>query len=109
MSRGQQSSQQCNKNLLQKKMQTVSTSSTAGLNDKLNFSIKLTVKEKLLLLSTIRDNINKQLDFGETFHGEHYSTASFENVGYLMRIERALTLTHPKDEVRADKKFDLFN
>ena len=90
-------------------MQTETRTATADLYDKLNFNIKLTVKEKLLLLSAIRDNINKQLEFGETFHGEHYSTASFENVGYLIRVEKALTLTHPKDEVSADKKFDLFN
>lgn len=90
-------------------MQTETRTATADLYDKLNFNIKLTVKEKLLLLSAIRDNINKQLEFAETFHGEHYTTASFENVGYLIRIEKALTLTHPKDEVSADKKFDLFN
>ena len=88
---------------------TETRTATAGLNDKLNFNIKLTVKEKLLLLSAIRDNINKQLEFAETFHGEHYSTASFENVGYLTRIEKALTLTHPKVEISSDKKFDLFN
>ena len=88
---------------------TETRTATAGLNDKLNFNIKLTVQEKLLLLSAIRDNINKQLEFSETFHGEHYASSSFENVGKLTRIEKALILTHPKVELSADKKFDLFN
>ena len=110
MLRGQQSAQHFNKNLLQKKMLSTETrTATANLQDKLNFNIKLTVQEKLLLLSAIRDNINKQLEFAETFHGEHYSASSFENVGKLTRIEKALTLTHPKDEISANKKFDLFN
>jgi|TARA_R100000084_G_C4568166_1_gene107882 Holliday junction resolvase len=82
---------------------------TANLNAKLNFNIKLTVQEKLLLLSALRDNINKQLEFAETFHGEHYAASSFENIGKLIRIEKALTLTHPKEEVTSNKKFDLFN
>ena len=82
---------------------------TANLNAKLNFNIKLTVQEKLLLLSAIRANIKQQLDLAETFHGEHYAASSFENVGKLTRIEQALASTHPKQEVTQEKKFDLFN
>ena len=90
-------------------MQTKTRTATANLQSKLNFNVKLTVQEKLLLLSAIRDNIHKQLEFAETFHGEHYASSSFENAGKLTRIEKALMLTYPKDEVSADKKFDLFN
>ena len=90
-------------------LSTETRTATAGLNDKLNFNIKLTVQEKLLLLSALRENINKQLEFAETFHGEHYAASSFENVGKLTRIEKALTLTHPKEEIKSDKKFDLFD
>ena len=82
---------------------------TANLNAKLNFNIKLTVQEKLLLLSAIRANIKNQLDMAETFHGEHYAASSFENVGKLARIEQALASTHPKQEVTSEKKFDLFS
>ena len=91
-------------------MQSTETrTATANLHDKLNFNIKLTVQEKLLLLSAIRTNIKQQLDMAETFHGEHYAASSFENVGKLTRIEKALEIAHPKREVTSDKKFDLFN
>ena len=88
---------------------TETKTATANLNAKLNFNIKLTVQEKLLLLSAIRANIKQQLEYAETFHGEHYAATSFENVGKLTRIEQALTSTYPKQEVTPDKKFDLFN
>jgi len=93
-----------------KTMLTAETkTATANLNAKLSFNIKLTVQEKLLLLSAIRANIKQQLDLAETFHGEHYAASSFENVGKLTRIEQALASTHPKQEVTQEKKFDLFN
>ena len=88
---------------------TETKTATANLNAKLNFNIKLTVQEKLLLLSAIRANIKQQLEYAETFHGEHYAATCFENVGKLTRIEQALTSTYPKQEVTPDKKFDLFN
>ena len=90
-------------------LSTEKRTATAALNEKLDFNIKLTVQEKLLLLSAIRDNINRQLESAETFHGEHYAGSSFENVGKLTRIEKALTLTHPKAEINSDKKFDLLD
>ena len=90
-------------------LSTETRTATANLDAKLDFNIKLTVQEKLLLLSAIRANIKNQLDMAETFHGEHYASSSFENVGKLTRIEQALTLTYPKEEVTTDKKFDLFN
>ena len=90
-------------------LSTETRTATANLNAKLNFNVKLTVQEKLLLLSAIRANIKQQLDMAETFHGEHYAASSFENVGKLTRIEQALAATHPKQEVTSDKKFDLFN
>ena len=90
-------------------LSTETRAAAANLNAKLDFNIKLTVQEKLLLLSAIRANIKNQLDMAETFHGEHYASSSFENVGKLTRIEQALTFTYPKQEVTADKKFDLFN
>ena len=83
--------------------------STANLDVKLNFNIKLTIQEKVLLLSAIRTNIKQQLEMAETFHGEHYAATSFENVGKLARIEQALATARPKSEVTSDKKFDLFN
>ena len=88
---------------------TETRTATAGLHEKLEFNIKLTVQEKLLLLSAIRDNIKQQLEYAETFHGEHYASTSFENVGKLTRIERALSTTFPKQELSSDKKFDLFS
>ena len=90
-------------------LSTETRTTTANLDAKLNFNIKLTVQEKLLLLSAIRANIKQQLEYAETFHGEHYAATSFENVGKLTRIEQALTSTYPKQEVTPDKKFDLFN
>ena len=89
-------------------MQTETRTATAGLNDKLNFNIKLTVQEKLLLLSAIRANISQQLESAQTFHGEHFASSYYENVGKLTRIEKYLILSNPKDEVSSDKKFDLF-
>ena len=88
---------------------TETRTATADLNDKLDFNIKLTVQEKLLLLDAIRSSVAQQLESAQTFHGEHFATSYFENVGKLTRIERALILTHPKEEVTSNKKFDLFN
>ena len=61
-------------------LSTETRAAAANLNAKLDFNIKLTVQEKLLLLSAIRANIKNQLDMAETFHGEHYASSSFENV-----------------------------
>ena len=98
-----------NKKPLQKNMLSTETrTATAGLQEKLSFNIKLTVQEKLLLLSAIRSNIKQQLEYAETFHGEHYASTSFENVGKLTRIEQALSKTFPKQEITSDKKFDLY-
>ena len=87
---------------------TETRTATSSLNDQLEFNIKLTIQEKLLLLSSIRANIKQQLEFAETFHGEIHASQSFENVGKLTRIEKKLEVTHPKRELTPDQKFDLF-
>ena len=82
---------------------------TTVLHEKLDFNIKLTVQEKLLLLSAIRENVARQLESAQTFHGEDFASSYYENIGKLTRIERALILSHPNDEIETGKKFDLFN
>ena len=82
-------------------MQTA-TDSTAGLNERLELSMKLTVQEKFILLEAIRSNISRQLDTAETFHGTHAATSSYDNIGRLTRIEKTLERLTPK-------KFDLFS
>ena len=71
---------------------TETKTATANLNAKLNFNIKLTVQEKLLLLSAIRANIKQQLEYAETFHGEHYAATSFENVGKVSNFNLSIFL-----------------
>ena len=82
-------------------MKTATETSTAGLNERVELSMKLTVQEKLILLEAIRSNISRQLETVETFHGTHAATSSLENVGRLTRIERTLEKLQPK-------RFDLF-
>ena len=63
----------------------------------------------MLLLSAIRENVARQLESAQTFHGEDFSSSYYENIGKLIRIERALILSNPNDEIETGKKFDLFN